>query len=90
MSQVGIVGAYNSKFGALVQKNRETGEVTDVRSLHDLVVEAGRGALADAGIAGKDVDGVWVGSARRASSRTRSTWPRWRRRSIRRGSGSSR
>lgn len=62
MSQVSIVGAYNSKFGALVQKNRDTGEVTDLRSLHDLVIEAGRGALADAGIEGKDVDGVWLGS----------------------------
>ncbi len=62
MSQVSIVGAYNTKFGSFVRKNRETGEVADVQSLHDLVVEAGRGALADAGIEGKDVDGVWLGS----------------------------
>jgi len=62
MSAVSIVGAYNSKFGSLVQKNRETGEVTDLKSIYDLMIEAGRGALADAGIEGKDVDGVWVGS----------------------------
>jgi acetyl-CoA C-acetyltransferase len=62
VSRVSIVGAYNSKFGALVHRNRETGQVTDLESLHDLVIEAGRGALADAGIDGKDVDGVWVGS----------------------------
>lgn len=62
MSQVSIVGAYNSKFGALVKRNRETGEVTDLASLHELVLEAGRGALADAGIEGKDVDGVWLGA----------------------------
>jgi len=62
MSKVSIVGAYNSKFGSLVQKNRETGEVTDLKSIYDLMIEAGRGALADAGIEGKDIDGVWVGS----------------------------
>jgi acetyl-CoA C-acetyltransferase len=62
MSQVSIIGAYNSKFGSLVKKNRETGEVTDLQSIYDLMLEAGRGALKDAGIEGKDVDGVWVGS----------------------------
>ena len=62
MSQVSIIGAYNSKFGSFVQKNRETGEITDLKSIYELMIEAGRGALADAGIQGKDVDGVWVGS----------------------------
>ncbi len=62
MSRVSIVGAYNSKFGSLVRKNKETGEVTDVGTIQDLVVEAGRGALADATVEGKDVDGVWLGS----------------------------
>jgi acetyl-CoA C-acetyltransferase len=62
VSQVSIVGAYNSKFGALVQRNRETGAISDLRSLHDLVVEAGQGALADAGVSARDVDGVWLGS----------------------------
>lgn len=62
MSMVSIIGAYNTKFGSHVKKNRETGEVTDLQSLYDLMVEAGRGALADAGVAAKDVDGVWVGS----------------------------
>jgi len=62
MSSVSIVGAYNSKFGSLVQRNRETGEVTDLKSIYDLMIEAGKGALADAGVEGKDIDGVWVGS----------------------------
>jgi len=62
MSKVSIVGACNTKFGSFVKKNRETGEVTDVTSLYDLMMEAGRGALRDAGMSGRDVDGVWVGS----------------------------
>ena len=62
MSKVSIIGAHNTKFGSLVKKNRDTGEVTDLQSIYDLMLEAGRGALADAGITGKDVDGVWVGS----------------------------
>ncbi|HNX30957.1 MAG TPA: hypothetical protein PKM35_05080 [Holophaga sp.] len=62
MSNVSIVGAYNSKFGSLVKRNKETGEITDLNSIYDLMLEAGRGALADAGLTGKDVDGVWVGS----------------------------
>ena len=62
MSQVSIVGAHNTKFGSWAKKNRETGEVADLTSIYELVIEAGRGALADAGIEGRDVDGVWVGS----------------------------
>lgn len=62
MSRVSIVGAYNTKFGSFVQKNRETGEITDLKSIYEFIVEAGRGALADAGIAAKDVDGVWMAS----------------------------
>jgi acetyl-CoA C-acetyltransferase len=62
MSKVSIVGAYNSKFGSLVQKNKETGEVTDLKSIYELMVEAGRGAIADSGLSAKDIDGVWVGS----------------------------
>ncbi len=62
MSQVSIVGAYNSKFGSLVQKNRETGEITDLKSIYELMIEAGKGALSDSGIGAGEVDGVWVGS----------------------------
>ena len=62
MSKVSIVGAYNSKFGSLVQRNKETGEVADLKPIHELMVEAGRGALADSGLAASDIDGVWVGS----------------------------
>ncbi|HUW69527.1 MAG TPA: propanoyl-CoA acyltransferase [bacterium] len=62
MSKVSIVGAYNSRFGSLVKKNRETGEVTDLASIYDLMIEAGRGALADAGLEAASIGGVWVGS----------------------------
>jgi acetyl-CoA C-acetyltransferase len=62
MSLVSIVGAYNTKFGSLVKKNKETGEVTDLSTIYDLMIEAGQGALKDAGIPGRDIDGVWVGS----------------------------
>lgn len=36
------------------------GKLTD-QSLEDLITEAGREALADAGVAGSDVDGIWMG-----------------------------
>jgi acetyl-CoA C-acetyltransferase len=62
VSRVSIVGAYNTRFGSFVKRNKETGEVTDTASLYDLMMEAGQGALKDAGLTGKDVDGVWVGS----------------------------
>lgn len=62
MSKVSIVGAYNSKFGSFVKRNKETGEITDLKSIYELIIEAGKGALLDAGISGKDVDGVWLGS----------------------------
>ena len=62
MSNISIVGAYNSKFGSLIQKNRETGEIKDLKSIYELMIEAGQGALTDAGVSAKDVDGVWVGS----------------------------
>ncbi len=62
MANVSIIGAYNTQFGNFVKKNKETGEVTDLKSIYDLTLEAGRGAIADAGIDPNDIDGVWVGS----------------------------
>jgi acetyl-CoA C-acetyltransferase len=62
MSRVSIIGAHNTKFGSHVKKNKETGEVSDLVSIYELMIEAGQGALKDAGISGRDVDGVWVGS----------------------------
>ncbi len=62
MSNVSIIGAYNTKFGAFVEKNRETREVTDTKSYYDLLVEAGQGALEDAGLKPEEIDGIWVGS----------------------------
>ncbi len=62
MGKTAIIGASNTKFGNLVKKNKETGELTDLVSIYELINEAGKAALADAGVEGKDVDGVWVGS----------------------------
>ncbi len=62
MSRVSIIGAYNTKFGAFVEKNRDTGEITDTKSYYEFLVEAGRGALEDAGVEPGDIDGIWLGS----------------------------
>ncbi|MCK6549792.1 propanoyl-CoA acyltransferase [Myxococcota bacterium] len=62
MSKVSIIGAHNTAFGAFATRNKETGEVTDTKSLYDLIVEAGRGAIADAKLDPKDIDAVWIGS----------------------------
>ena len=62
MSRVSIIGAYNTKFGAFVEKNRETGQVQDTKSFYDLIIEAGKGAIEDAGLHPADIDGIWIGS----------------------------
>jgi len=62
MSKVSIIGAYNTKFGAFVERNRETKEVTDKISFYDLIIEAGKGAIEDAGLEPRDIDGIWIGS----------------------------
>lgn len=62
MSQASIIGAYNTEFGAFVKKDKTTGLVTDTKSYYDLLIEAGRGAIADSGLDPKDIDAVYVGS----------------------------
>ncbi len=59
---ISIVGAHNTKFGAFVKRDRETGEVEDLKSFYELIVEAGAGAIADAGLEAKDIDAIWLGS----------------------------
>lgn len=62
MSKTSIIGAYNTKFGSFVEKNKETGEIKDTKSFYELLEEAGRGAIEDAGISPKDIDAIWIGS----------------------------
>ena len=60
--KVSMVGAYNTKFGAFVKRDRETGQIDDLKSYYELLIEAGAGAIADAGLEAKDIDAIWVGS----------------------------
>ena len=60
--KVSIVGAYNTKFGALVKRDREAGTVEDTKTFYELLIEAGSGAISDAGLEAKDIDAIWVGS----------------------------
>ena len=51
MRDVAIIGVKNTKFGELWE-----------RSLRDIVVEAGIGAIQDAGVSGKDIDALYIGN----------------------------
>lgn len=64
MSKVSIIGAYNTKFGAHVDVKDMISfkRKTDTRSFYDMIIEAGRGAIEDAGLSAKDIDAVWIGS----------------------------
>jgi acetyl-CoA C-acetyltransferase len=62
MSKASIIGAYNTAFGSFVSKNKETKEVTDLKTIYELMNEAGQGALKDAGVDAGQIDGIWVGS----------------------------
>jgi acetyl-CoA C-acetyltransferase len=67
MSKASIIGAYNTEFGAFVKKDKVSGLVIDTRTYYDLLIEAGRGAIEDAGLEPADIDAVYVGSCSPAS-----------------------
>ncbi len=60
--KVSIVGAYNTKFGSFVKRDHETAQLEDLRSFYELLIEAGAGAISDAGLEPVDIDAIWVGS----------------------------
>lgn len=62
MSGASIVGAYNTQFGSFIQKNKETGEIRDTKSIYQLMDEAIRGAVDDSGFAPEEIDAIWVGA----------------------------
>jgi acetyl-CoA C-acetyltransferase len=64
MSKVSIVGAYNTKFGAHIEVKDMISfkKKIDTKSFYDMIIEAGRGAIADSGLEAKDIDGVWIAS----------------------------
>lgn len=62
MGKTSIIGAYNTAFGNFVKKDKETKEITDLKSIYELIEEAGEGAIQDAEIEAKDIDGIWLGS----------------------------
>ena len=62
MAKAAILGAYNTQFGSFVKRDKETGAVTDTKSLYELMDEAIRGAVEDAGVDPAEIDAIWVGS----------------------------
>jgi acetyl-CoA C-acetyltransferase len=64
MSKVSIIGAYNTKFGSLIEIKDMISfkKKIDIKSYYDLIIEAGQGAIKDSGLSAKDIDAVWIGS----------------------------
>jgi len=62
MSKVSIIGAYNTKFGQFVELNTAREFIRDTKTIYELLVEAGKGAMDDAGVSPKDIDAIYVGS----------------------------
>ena len=62
MAKAAILGAYNTQFGSFVKRDKETGVVTDTKSLYELMTEAIQGAVEDAKLDPAEIDAIWVGS----------------------------
>ena len=63
MSTVRIIGTHHTAFGRFTKVDRATGAAQETRSYYDLLVEAGRLAIADAGLEAADVDAVYLGTS---------------------------
>ncbi|MBU1896508.1 hypothetical protein KKB55_01910, partial [Myxococcota bacterium] len=63
MSNASVIGAYHTAFGAFTRPDRETGALIESKGYYDLLWEAARGAIEDAGLEPKDIDGIWLGTA---------------------------
>jgi len=62
MSTVSIIGAYNTKFGVHSKKDKETGQISELKSWYDLINEAAQGAISHAGLTADQIDAVWIGA----------------------------
>lgn len=57
-----IIGGANSKFGVTVKKDHETGLLTDLVPLSEMISRVVCEAIIDAGITAGDVDAIYLGS----------------------------
>jgi acetyl-CoA C-acetyltransferase len=62
MSNVRIIGSWHGRFGQFAETDPASGRRRDLQSFYELLVEAGRGAIQDAGLEPAGIEAVYVGS----------------------------